>query len=297
MRLGFIGYGEAAYALSRSFAESKAGQDLFQAACSRSFSYRGKPEDAGVKRCASYAELARECDTIFVTTPNVAALPTAQAIAPYLREGMLYADLTSSAPRLMQEAADLAEKSGALFADAAMLDSLPKFRNNVRVVVSGSGAEEFLSRTAGLLFRAEKVGELPGEASAIKMLRSLYTKAHLAIAFDMLQGAAAYGVEDYVMKSLAETMDGKTFIEGMDERTSSGIIHAARRADELEMAAGMLADAGLDPSLTMAAAEKLRSIGRLDLKNRIKGERPSTWKDALACLENERTLYSSCTRK
>ena len=287
MRLGYIGYGEAAYAMSSGI-QSLGLPNLRQAACSRTFSYRGKPEEAGVVRCGSYEELAACCDTIFVMTPNVAALPVARAMAAFLKPGQLYADLTSAAPKLMEQAADLVEASGALFADAAMLDSLPKFKNRVRIVVSGAGADEFVSRTAAFLPRLEKVGEKPGEASAIKMLRSLYTKAHLAIAFDMLEGAFAYGVEDYVMKSLAETMDGKDFISGMDERTSSGIIHAARRADELEMAAGMLKDAGLDPALTLAAVEKLRTIGRLDIKNQIKGERPSSWKDALQWIEKNR---------
>ena len=287
MKLGYIGYGEAAYAMSCGVAELKL-PDLVQAACSRTFSYKGKPEDAGVIRCSSYEEMAALCDTIFCMTPNTAAVPTARAMAPFLKPGQLYADLSSAAPKLMEEAAEIIEKSGALFADAAMLDGLPKFRNKVNIVVSGTGADEFLKRTAAFLPNVEKVGEKPGEASAIKMLRSLYTKAHLAIAFDMIEGAAAYGVEDYVMQSLAETMDGKDFITGMNGRISGGIIHAARRADELEMAAGMLKDAGLDPGLTLAAAEKLRDIGRLDLKNKITGERPKTWKGALEWIKKVR---------
>ena len=287
MKLGYIGYGEAAYAMSCGVAELKL-PDLVQAACSRTFSYKGKPEDAGVIRCGSYEEMAALCDTIFCMTPNTAAVPTARAMAPFLKPGQIYADLTSAAPKLMQEAAEIIEESGALFADAAMLDGLPRFRNKVNIVVSGSGADEFLRRTAAFLPNVEKVGEKPGEASAIKMLRSLYTKAHLAIAFDMIEGAAAYGMEDYVMQSLAETMDGKDFITGMNGRISGGIIHAARRADELAMAAGMLSDAGLDPSLTLAAAERLRDIGRLDLKNKITGEKPKTWKASLEWIKKAR---------
>ncbi len=298
MKLGYIGYGEAAYAMSCGIAELNR-PDLVQAACSRTFSYKGKPEDAGVIRCQSYEELADFCDIILTMTPNTAAVPTAQAIAPYLKPGQLYADLTSAAPKLMEEAAAIIEPSGALFADAAMLDSLPKYKNRVRIVVSGHGADPFMELTRSLFPRLEKVGEHPGEASAVKMLRSLYTKAHLAIAFDMLEGAAAYGVEEYIMKSLAETMDSKDFITGMNERLCGGIIHAARRADELEMAGSMLADAGLDASLTQAAAERLRQIGRLDLKHKIT-ERPVTWQGALEWIrraEAEKTDQSETMLK
>ena len=287
MKLGFIGFGEAAYSMCRGFREDGVSvPELF--ACSRTFSYKGKPEDVGVIRCASYEELAAVCDTVFCMTPNTAAVPTARAMAPFLKPGMLYADLTSAAPKLMEEAAALTEPSGAYFADAAMLDSLPKFKNKIRIAVSGPGADEFLRRTKAFLPNSETVGEKPGAASAVKLLRSLYTKAHLAIAFDMVETAGAYGVEDYIMKSLAETMDGKDFISGMNQRLGSGVIHAARRADELEMAAGMLADAGLDPTLTLAAVGKLREIGSLGLKTRLNGETPRDWKAALESLQRAR---------
>ena len=82
MKLGYIGYGEAAYAMSCGVAELKL-PDLVQAACSRTFSYKGKPEDAGVIRCSSYEEMAALCDTIFCMTPNTAAVPTARAMAPF----------------------------------------------------------------------------------------------------------------------------------------------------------------------------------------------------------------------
>lgn len=282
MRIGYIGYGEAAYAMSCGIADEKTGVEQY--ACSRSFSYRGKPEDAGVKRCSSYEELSSVCDMIFVMTPNVAALATAEKVAPFLREGMLYVDLTSSAPKLMQQAAELVERSGAHFVDAAMLDRLTKFRNKVKIVVSGSGADEFMAHTEEFGMCVEKIGNKPGEASAIKMLRSLYTKAHLAFALEMLEGAASYGVEDYVMKSLAETMDCKDFVSGMDDRTCGGIFHAARRADELEMAANMLDDAGVYSGTSHAAAEKLREIGRLNLKEKLNGECPTTWKGAVQAI-------------
>jgi AraC-like DNA-binding protein len=73
MKLGYIGYGEAAYFMSAGLAE----QGVEQYACSRNFSYKGKPEDVGVKRCASYEELFSICDTVFAMTPNTAAVPTA----------------------------------------------------------------------------------------------------------------------------------------------------------------------------------------------------------------------------
>ena len=284
MKLGYIGYGEAAYFMSAGLAE----QGVEQYACSRNFSYKGKPEDVGVKRCASSEELFSICDTVFAMTPNTAAVPAAEKAAPYLREGIVYVDLSSAAPKLMEQAAALVKPTGALFVDAAMLDSLPKFRSRVRIVTSGEGAEELSRRLEGLDMRIDIVGEQPGAASAIKLLRSLYTKTHLGFALEMLEGAAHYGVADYVMQGLAETMDGKTFIEGMNERLSGGVLHATRRSFELAMAAEMLDDAGLDSSVSTAAAQKLRKLGELNLKEKLGDYRPTDWKDALRCIHEYR---------
>lgn len=287
MKIGYIGYGEAAYYMSGGLADTG---KVEQYACSRSFSYSGKPEEVGVQRCDSYEKLCAVCDTIFVMTPNTAALVTAEKVAPYLHRGIVYVDLTSSSPDLMQKAATVIEPTGALFVDAAMLDSLPKYRHRVRIVISGSGADELSARLDEFNMRVEKVGDKPGAAGAIKLLRSLYTKVHLAFALEMLEGAASYGVEDYVMRSLAETMDAKDFISGMDERTCSGIIHAARRADELEMAANMLSDAGISNRVSRAGVDKLREIAALDIKSQLNGYRPKTWKEALSFIEESKKI-------
>lgn len=284
MKLGYIGYGEAAYYMSVGLAK----QGVEQYACSRTFSYQHKPEEVGVTRCSSYEELFSICDTVFAMTPNTAAVPTAEQVVPYLHEGIIYADLSSAAPKLMEQCAALVKPTGALFVDAAMLDSLPKYGSRVRIVTSGDGARELSRRLDGLDMRVDIVGETPGSASAIKLLRSLYTKTHLGFALEMLEGAAHYGVADYVMAGLAETMDNKTFIEGMNERLSGGVLHATRRSHELAMAAEMLDDAGLDSSVSTAAAQKLRKLGEMNLKEKLGDYRPKDWKDALRCIEEYR---------
>ncbi len=286
MILGYIGYGEAAYSMSCGFAADGILKEQY--ACSRKFAdpnFVGfKPEDANCGRCITYEELFSKCDTVFVTTPNTAALATAQKAAPYLHEGILYVDMTSSNPKLMEQVAAVSEPTGALFVDGAMLDSLPKFKNKVPIVVAGPGAEELMKRIEGLGMNEDNVGTRPGAASAIKMLRSIYTKGHLGFALEMIEGAAYYGVDEYVMKSLAKTMDGKTFIQGMDGRMSGGILHAGRRAVELDMAADMLDEAGLSSKVARAAADKLREIDALHLPEKIGDYRPKTWKESIDCI-------------
>lgn len=278
MKLGYIGYGEAAHSMASGFAEAGlTGQYAF----SRTFSYSGKPEQAGVTRVASLEELCAVCSTIFVLTPNTAAVEMARKTAPFLKEGIVYVDLTSSNPKLMEEVEEIIRPTGALFVDGAMLNSLPKMRNKTKTVISGEGAPLLLERAAGWGMRLELVGERAGAASSIKMIQALYTKTLQGVAIEMLRGAAAYGVEDYVMHSMAESSDKRDFISSMDNRMSTVILHAARRAVELDMAGDMLDDAGLPSRVVRAAAEELRELGKLGLKEKVKDNPPETWKEAL----------------
>ena len=70
----------------------------------------------------------------------------------------------------------------------------------------------------------------------------------------------------------------------MNERLSGGVLHAARRADELAMGAEMLDDAGLDSSVSTAAVQKLRKLGEMKLKDKLGDYRPTDWKDAIRCI-------------
>jgi len=102
----------------------------------------------------------------------------------------------------------------------------------------------------------------------------------------MLEAAVHYGIEDYIMTSLAKTMDEKDFISGMSGRTCGGVIHAARRAEELAMAADMMEEAGLSAGVSRAGAEKLKEIGELNLKEKLGSYRPRTWKEAMYCVRD-----------
>ena len=282
MQLGFIGYGDAGKAIAAGLHESgRVGEIL---AWTRSAVSAKTADENGVRTVGSLASLLTQSDVIFVLVPGAAALETAEKAAAYLTGGKLYLDLTTASPKDMRLAAQAVCLTGADFADGAMMDTVPKYRQRVPVAVCGPAGEKAVRMLAQLGMNAEFLGPEPGTADAVKLLRSVYTKTHLACVFEMLEAAEHYGVAEYVMQGLARTMDAKTFTEGMDSRTTGGIIHAARRSHELESAAQMLEQDGLSATLTRAGADKLRQIGLLDIRSRLGDARPETWQEALRAL-------------
>jgi len=282
MKLGFLGYGEAAKAIAAGLREEGL-QELY--GWSRSIHTLPEDEVRDVTRVSSPEELFSLCNVVMCLTPASASVAVAQQCRAYLTPAHIYIDASSSSPRVMEAVWELIRDTGVQFADGALLDTVPKYRHKTPLVLAGNGAQAAFDALAPWGVAAEVVGTEPGSACAIKMLRSVYTKAHLACAFEMLEAAVHYGVEDYIMTSLAQTMDAKDFISGMSGRTCGGVIHAARRGEELAMAADMMEESGLSAGVARAGAEKLREIGALNLKERLGGKKPKTWKEAMHCVK------------
>jgi Domain of unknown function (DUF1932) len=69
------------------------------------------------------------------------------------------------------------------------------------------------------------------------------------------------------------------------EPNPSSDIHAERRAEELEMAAEAVQDAGIEPVMVRAVAARLRWKEGLGLKDHFKGVVPASYKEALDVIE------------
>lgn len=280
MVLGFIGYGEAAHCLALGYHD--AGVEKI---CAWSQAFLNDPADAGAEKCATLAELLEKSDVVLALTPGAAAVDVAHSCAPYLSPRHLYVDLSTAAPVDMKIACEIVEATGARFADGAMMDTVPRHGYKVPTVLSGKGAKDAFDALTPYGANMEIVGEVPGDASAVKLLRSVYTKSHLAIAYEFLEAADHFGVAEYVMASLAETMDSKSFLEGMNGRTCSGLLHAERRSHELSSAAELLEAEGLKAPVSRAGAEKLAEIAALNIREKAHGERPKDWREAVAWIK------------
>jgi 3-hydroxyisobutyrate dehydrogenase-like beta-hydroxyacid dehydrogenase len=130
----------------------------------------------------------------------------------------------------------------------------------------------------------EFVGEKLGTASGIKILRSVLIKGIEALTDEMLLAARRYGIDEIVLASAAKTL-ARPWMDTVHSLTPSGVIHATRRAEELEMSAEAVADAGIEPTMARAIAARLRWKEGLGLKDHFKGVVPADYKEALDAIE------------
>jgi 3-hydroxyisobutyrate dehydrogenase-like beta-hydroxyacid dehydrogenase len=102
----------------------------------------------------------------------------------------------------------------------------------------------------------EVVGQEPGEAAGLKLLRSVFMKGVAAAALESLEAARAAGAEARVRADMAAVL-GDPLLERL---LTGSQAHAARRVDEMRAAAAYLEELGVEPRVATAAAEWLEEL-------------------------------------
>ena len=264
MKVGFVGYGEAGYCISSGLKEEGLeGIVAYDALLSdpvRGEQIRKNASEAGVTLLKSALEVVAHTDYFFAAVPSSFTLNVCEEIKGGLKPGQVYADISASTPSVKRQIWDKIKDTGVLFADASALGPIFFDKHKVSIIASGNGAQALIDGMTPYGMKIKKIGELSGEASAVKLVRSIYMKGMGALAFEMLQAADAYDVVDKVVDSITHTLKEHIFRDLLDDLIVSTVIHAKRRSAELKSSHEMLQECGLDGKLTIACKDRLEGL-------------------------------------
>ena len=126
----------------------------------------------------------------------------------------------------------------------------------------------------------EEAAESLGVASAIKMCRSVMIKGLEAIFIESYGTARRYGVEERVLESFKETFPNFQWEKEGAYFFSRVVQHGKRRAEEMREAAVTVREAGFDPFMAAATAEKQDQVAKLAAKGVFAGLAPGAdWRE------------------
>lgn len=251
--VGLIGYGE----VGRILAEDLRARGVAVRACDVRFddaALRAHAASHGVALLASHAVLAREAALVVSAVTASQAVAVAEACAPGLRKGAFFLDFNSASPGAKQRAAQWIDGAGARYVEGAVMTSVPPYRLRVPLLLGGPHAQDLLPLLEALGFAPKFASDRIGVASAVKMCRSVMIKGLEALVIESFTAARAYGVEDAVLASLAETFPGIDWEKQGTYFFQRVIEHGRRRAEEMREVAVTVADTGLDPLGATATA-------------------------------------------
>lgn len=259
----FVGFGEAgrafAWAGARAF-DRKAGNGSLRGEMLAAFASAGVDgaEDAGTALVGASAVLA------LVTADQ--ALAAAQDCAALLEPGALWFDMNSVAPGTKRLAAAAIEAVGGRYVDVAIMAPVLPARRAVPLLISGPHADVAAALLQEFGFpHVAVVGSRIGDASAIKMIRSVMVKGIEALTAECVLAAERAGVSDAVLASLDSTWKEQAWNARADYYLDRMLAHGLRRAAEMEEAAKTLELLGIDPAMTRATIVRQRELGALGI--------------------------------
>ena len=271
MRIAFIGFGEA----GRAFADTLGRDGAHRIAA---FDRRDDPEmaeamarrDVRPGRDAAGAVEGAEWIVSAVTADE--SLRAAEAAVPHLVSGQVFFDINSVSPGRKRETAALVAGRGAAYIDMAVMAPVHPRGHATPVLVAGPGAAALLPALRGLGFSAEVAGDAVGDATAIKMVRSLFVKGLEAITVEALLAARASGAFDAVLRSLAGSYQGLRWPDHATYSFERTLRHGRRRAAEMRESAATLDALGLHGALAAEVARVQDAMGALPLDDLPPGE-------------------------
>lgn len=239
----------------------EAGGTIASGLAAQGCDVRGWDPDAaraavGVGRAAGPTEAVAGADLVLSLATAAHALDAATSVASALGPAQLYADLNTTAPALKREVAAAVAPSGAAFADVALLGGVPAQGVETPALASGGGAERFAELVRPLGMPLTVVGNEPGEAAGLKLLRSVFMKGLAAAILESVEAARPRGAEDWLRGEIAAVV-GEPLLERL---LSGSVAHAERRVDEMAAAAAYLRELGVEPRVAEAAGGWLEQL-------------------------------------
>lgn len=260
----FIGFGEAGRALvvagARAF-DRKTDDPSARAEMVAAFAA------AGVEGTAHAGTALAGAGAVFSLVTADQALASAEQYGPLIEPGALWFDMNSVAPGTKRRAAAAIEAAGGRFVDVAIMAPVLPARRAVPLLTAGPHALVARSLLEDLEFsHVAAAGPEVGDASAIKMIRSVLVKGLEALSAECLLAAARAGVYEAVIASLDSTWRHESWEARADYNLDRMLAHGLRRAAEMQEAARTLEELGIDPVLTRGTIARQHALGALGLE-------------------------------
>ena len=273
-RIGFIGFGEVAYHFSKGLKEDGI-REIF--AYDKNAKERTKGEivrrrarDAGVELVPSLRQLAGKSDVVFSAVWGSTALKVATQFASFVKAGQLYCDVNNTAPTVKTQGAERLNAMGVKYVDLALFVAPERDKHRSFMLASGDGARPLKRLMAPYGMDPEVVPGGAGQATTIKTLANIYYKGIQALCLELALSAWKVGIDpQWLAPLVVKPVESLPKEEEMAFWIIRGIVHAERKAAELESIIRAVREWGVTPLMLDATRKRLKSVSDYGLKSTL----------------------------
>ena len=209
----------------------------------------------GIPIATQLAEDVTGSNWIISCVTGSRALAVVQDIVRHAAAGSTVCDFTTAAVNTKQQAAALCAASGMRYVDVAIMGAIALGREKTPLLAAGDGAQGLADALQAIGSRVTvMMGAVAGDAMALKLLRSQFTKGLEALSVEVCMAAEQHGLREALFEQLQD-VDNTPLRTFVDMLVSTHVLHARRRAEEVHAVALSLEQAGL-PSLVLPGVEQ-----------------------------------------
>ncbi|WP_166982918.1 NAD(P)-dependent oxidoreductase [Paramicrobacterium fandaimingii] len=213
----------------------------------------------GVVRAATIADAVDGADLVLSLVGAGAAEHVLDDALPAMTTTAIFADLNTAAPAAERAWGVRAAASGVGFADVGVLAPVPRKRLATPLIVSGDRGERLVEMLTQLGIPATLVGGEAGDASCLRMVRSVFMKGLAALVFETAEAAEHVGAREWALEQVAAELGtgGEALVERMLTGTAR---HAVRREAEMQDVQKLLETYGARHPMTDSTIDWLQTI-------------------------------------
>jgi 3-hydroxyisobutyrate dehydrogenase-like beta-hydroxyacid dehydrogenase len=266
--IGLIGFGEAGLTFARAghWGSRARAFDIKTTVPATREGMLARYASVGVMPSPTLPDAIRDVPLVLSLVTADQAFAAAKAAAGAIGIGALFLDMNSVAPHTKCAAACAIEAAGGQYVDVAVMAPVDRGATDTPLLVSGGTAPAAAAALSSLGFtKVRIVGDAVGQASSVKMIRSVLIKGLEALTAECLFAASAAGVCEEVLTSLDSGETPRPWAERANYNLDRMMVHGERRAAEMEEVVRTLDALGSGAVMSRSTVELQRAIGRLGL--------------------------------
>jgi 3-hydroxyisobutyrate dehydrogenase-like beta-hydroxyacid dehydrogenase len=295
-RIALIGFGEVGQRFGKDFLAT----GMFDVA-TYDILFNNSPEGAAlhetaramdIEACASSAAAIESSHIVFSCVTATSAKDVAEDAAHHIGAGQFFVDINSVSPDTKRADAEAIEPSGASYVECAVMAPVAPYGIKVPILLGGKHADALAKILNPAGMKMEMASEVIGQASAIKMCRSIMIKGIEALAVECFLTSRRFGVEETIIASLEETYPEMDWEKLAGYLIGRVVQHGRRRAAEMREVVETQTAIGLTPLMASATAQRQDWLAdEAVAAPALKGFKDEQWRDVLdlliACIEEK----------
>lgn len=234
MKITIIGAGEVGLTYARPWAA--AGHQITLCDVRPSAGAQAFAAQTGLDIFTSVADAVAGRDAVVSCVFGTVSLTVAEQALAHMGRNALYVDMTTADPAQIRTAAERAAQLDIDYVDVAILGAIALTHEKTNLLGAGRGIDRALALYTAVGAPLKRVaGGAAGDAAALKILRSVFTKGLEALTIECFMAAEKQGVTDKLHDALSD-IDQASLRDFLGALIRTHVVHAPRRLKEVEEA-------------------------------------------------------------